>query len=42
MKKENSWIKSLTQEVRKIINKTNIKKQKVRIMIEVNELEKEN
>lgn len=42
MKKENSWIKSLTQEVIKIINKTNIKKQKVRIMIEVNELEKEN
>lgn len=42
MKKENSWIKSLTQEVWEIINKTNTKKQKVRIMIDVNELEEEN
>lgn len=42
MEKENNWIKYLTQKVRKIINKTNIRKQKVGITIKVNELEKEN
>lgn len=40
LKKETDSIKYLTQKVRKMINKTNLKHQKIEIKIKINELGK--